>query len=184
MPADNKNILLFWIYLIFLLSALVIVQSSILPLFIKPFFIPYLLYLPLFHFLLYKGFFESLSLLILVSLLSSVFLSHHLSLMFFIHLSGFLIFLMLKEIFLFQSILALFTFVFFFSFYFSFLIEKSLFFSDNSLSGLSISSFLSQTSSNFLTGSQIFYYSSKSFSTSLFFLLQRSFYKKYLSKDN
>ena len=178
MQAEEKNIFFFWIQLIFLLLTLVILQNSLLPLFMKPFLIPYLLWIPLFYFLLYKSFFESLSLLILVSLFSCVFLSLPLPTLFFIYLSGFILFLILKKIFLLRSLQSFFALVFLFSFYFSFLIEKAALLESASLSGFSLSAFLPQNSYQVLGWDQILYYSSKSFMTSFLSLLPLLFFKK------
>lgn len=167
------------------LSALAVLQNSLLPFFLKPFLIPYLSWIPFFYFLFYKNFFESLSLLILVSLLSSVFLPHSLTVLFFIYLSGFLIFFILKEIFLFRSISSFAAVVFFLSFYFSFLIEKGFFergFSSLSFSGPPRPDFLTRDSLNLLLKDQLLYYFSKSFMTSLLSLPSVLIFKKISSK--
>lgn len=183
MKIDKKNKILFWVQLVCLLSVLVILQTSLLPLFLKPFLIPYLLWIPLFYFLLYKTFFESLSLLMLVTLLSSVFLPYHLTALFFIYLSGFILFLILKEIFLFRSIKSFLFLVFIFSFYFSFLIEHSSFFLKTSLSGHSIPNFFSESSLK-ISGGRILNSFFKSFMTSLSCLPAIPLFKKYLFKAN
>ena len=166
----------YWLQILCLLLALAILQMVILPAFLKSFFIPSLLWLPLYYFLLHKSFWESLSLLILVSLLSSVFLSLPFTLLFFVYFSGFLFFLILKEIFLFRSLPAVFILIFVFSLSFFFMIEKSVFLLNTSLSGYPLSVF--SIDDTFVTGKQLLFYSSKSFLTSLSYLFFLFFFKK------
>ena len=128
----HKRGILSWTALVFLLISLAILQSSVLAGFLKASFMPHFLWPPLFYCFLQRAFLESLFLTFFISSLSSVFLSNSAPQLFLIYLSGFIAFMLLKKILLSQSLAVFFILTLIFSFYFSFLIEKSFYTPDRS----------------------------------------------------
>ena len=123
----HKRGILSWTALGFLLIILAILQNSLLAVFLKASLIPHFLWPPLFYCFLQRSFLESLFLMLFISSLSSVFLSHSAPQLCLIYLSGFIAFMLLKKILLSQSSAVFFILTLIFSFYFSFLIEKSFY---------------------------------------------------------
>ena len=112
-----------WFVFFNVLALFLILQNSFLSFFLKPAFVPYMLWPPLLFFFFYRSFLSSFFLLFFISLLSSVVLSLSVPILFFIYLFIYIIAIIIKQFVYSKSLFFFTSMVFVFSFLSSYFIE-------------------------------------------------------------